>query len=49
MQKIVTGEEKAKLFLDNIYRIHGFPNDIVSDKGLSLNPIFAEDFLSYLV
>ena len=30
--KIVTGEEIAKLFLDNIYRIHGLLNDIVSDR-----------------
>ena len=27
--KLVTGEETTKLFLDNIYRIHGLPNDIV--------------------
>jgi hypothetical protein len=30
--KITTGEETAKLFLDNIYRIHGLPNDIDSDR-----------------
>jgi hypothetical protein len=29
--KTIIGEETAKLFLDNIYRIHGLPNDIVSD------------------
>jgi hypothetical protein len=29
--KTITGEETTKLFLDNIYRIHGLPNDIVSD------------------
>ena len=31
--KTITGEETAKLFLENIYRIHGLPNDIVSDRG----------------
>jgi hypothetical protein len=31
--KIITGEETAKSFLDNIYRIHKLPNDIVSDRG----------------
>ena len=29
--KTIIGEMTAKLFLDNIYRIHGLPNDIVSD------------------
>ena len=31
--KAISGEETAKLFLDNIYRYHGLPNDIVSDRG----------------
>ena len=31
--KTVTREETTKLFLDNIYCIHGFSNDIVSDRG----------------
>ena len=30
--KTVTKEETTKLLLDNIYRIHGLPNDIVLDK-----------------
>jgi transposase InsO family protein len=30
--KIITGKETTKLFLDNIYRIHGLPNDIVLDR-----------------
>jgi transposase InsO family protein len=32
--------ETAKLFLDNIYRIHGFPNDIVLDKGTQFTSNF---------
>jgi hypothetical protein len=31
--KTVIGEETTKLFLNNIYRIHRLPNDIVSDRG----------------
>jgi transposase InsO family protein len=31
--KTILGEETIKLFIDNIYRIHGLPNDIVSDRG----------------
>ena len=32
--KIVTEEETTKLFLDNIYYIHGLSNDIVLDMVL---------------
>ena len=31
--KTLTREETAKLFLENIYCIHGLPIDIVSDRG----------------
>ena len=31
--KTITGEETAKLFIDNIYKYHGFPEDIISDRG----------------
>ncbi len=31
--KSITGEQTAKLFLDNIVRLHGLPDDIVSDRG----------------
>jgi hypothetical protein len=47
--KIITGKETTKLFLDNIYRIHGLPNDIVSNWRTQLLLIFGEDFFSYLV
>jgi transposase InsO family protein len=30
--KTITGEETVKLFLNNIYHIHGLPNDIVLDR-----------------
>jgi hypothetical protein len=38
--KIITGEETTKLFLDNIYHIHGLPNDIVSDMGTQFTSNF---------
>ena len=31
-KKTITGEDTAKLFIDNIYRYHGFLDDIVSDR-----------------
>jgi hypothetical protein len=31
--KTVTCEETAQLFMDNIYKYHGLPNDIISDHG----------------
>jgi hypothetical protein len=31
--KTVTGEETMRLFMDNIYKYHGLPNDIISDRG----------------
>src|SRR4051794_19521962 len=32
-RKSISGEETAKLFLDNMYRYHGLPDDIISDRG----------------
>ena len=31
--KSIIGEEAARLFLENIYKYHGLPNDIISDQG----------------
>jgi hypothetical protein len=31
--KTVTSKEIAKLFMDNIYKYHGLPYDIISDRG----------------
>jgi transposase InsO family protein len=31
--KIVTGEEIARLLMDNIYKNHGLPDDIISNRG----------------
>ena len=32
-KKIITSEDTTKLFIDNIYRYHGLPDDIVFDRG----------------
>ena len=32
-KKTISGEDTAKLFIDNIYWYHGLPDDIVSDRG----------------
>jgi transposase InsO family protein len=31
--KTITGEEIARLFVDNVYRYRGLPDDIISDRG----------------
>jgi IS30 family transposase len=31
--KTITGEVTTRLFMDNIYKYHGLPNDIISDRG----------------
>ena len=31
--KIVTSEETAQLFINNVYKYHGLPEDIISDRG----------------
>ena len=31
--KIVTGEKTARLFMNNIYKYHELPNDIISNHG----------------
>jgi len=32
-KKTITSKETTRLFIDNIYRYHGLPDDIVSDCG----------------
>lgn len=46
--KAISGEESAKLFLDNIYRYHGLPNDIVSDRGPQFISKFWKSFFQLL-
>jgi hypothetical protein len=38
--KTEIGEETTKLFIDNVYRIHGLPNDIILDMGTQITANF---------
>ena len=46
--KTITGEAIAKLFFDNIYRIHGLPNNIVLDMGTQFTLNFWRGFFQLL-
>jgi hypothetical protein len=46
--KAVIGEETTKLFHDNIYRIHGLPNNIVSDTGTQFTSNFCRRLFQLL-
>ena len=46
--KTIIGEETTKLFLDNIYRIHRLPNDIVTDNGTQFTSNFWRGFFQLL-
>ena len=45
MHETDTAEEVANLFLENIFRLHGFPQDIVSDRG----SVFTSRFWQHLM
>jgi hypothetical protein len=45
---IIIGKETAKLVLDNIYYIHGLPNNIVLDMGTYFTTNFWRGFFSLL-
>ena len=38
--KTITGKETAKLFISNIIKLHGFPEEIVSDRDTRFNSMF---------
>ncbi len=46
--KTVTGEETARLFVDNVYRFHGLPNDIISDRGTQFTSKFWQSLFKIL-
>jgi hypothetical protein len=46
--KTEIGKETTKLILDNIYHIHGLPNDIVLDKGTQFIFNFRRGFFQLL-
>lgn len=44
----VTGPEVARLFVDNIYKLHGMPRDIVSDRDTKFTAGFWSTFFKIL-
>jgi hypothetical protein len=46
--KMVIGEEIARFFMDNIYKYHGLPDDIISDCGSQFTPKFWQSLFKIL-
>ena len=46
--KTVTDEETARLFIDNVYKYHGFPDDIISDRGTQFTSKFWQSLFKIL-
>jgi hypothetical protein len=38
--KTIIGKETAQLFLENVYKYHGLPDDIISDRGMQFTSKF---------
>ena len=45
---VVTGEEMARLFINNIYKYHGLPDDIISDRGMQFMSKFWQSLFKIL-
>ena len=46
--KIVTSEEIARLFIDNVYKYHGLPDDIISNRGTQFTSKFWQSLFKIL-
>jgi transposase InsO family protein len=46
--KTVIGEETTRLFIDNIYKYHGLPNNIISNHGLQFTLKFWQSLFKIL-
>ena len=46
--KTVTSEEIIRLFMDNIYKYHGLPNDIIFDCGSQFTSKFSQSLFKIL-
>ena len=46
--KTVTGEETARLFIDNVYKYHGLPDDIISDRCTQFTSKFWQSLFKIL-
>jgi hypothetical protein len=43
--KTIMSEETARLYIDNIYKYHGFPDNIILNRG----PKFTSKFLAIII
>jgi transposase InsO family protein len=46
--KTITGKEMARLFLENVYKYHGLPDDIISDHGMQFTSKFWQSLFKIL-
>ena len=46
--KIVTSEETARLFIDNVFKYHGLPDDIIFDRGTQFTSKFWQSLFKIL-
>ena len=46
--KIVTGEETARLFIDSVYKYHGLLDDIICDRGTQFTSKFWQSLFKIL-
>lgn len=48
LHKLPSAKETAETMMDHIFRIHGFPTDIVSDRGPQFVSAFWKEFCQLL-
>ncbi len=46
--KTITGKETTRLFLENVYKYHGLPNNIISDRGTQFTSKFWQSLFKIL-
>jgi transposase InsO family protein len=46
--KTITSEETTRLFMDNIYKYHGLPDDIISDRASQFTSKFWQSLFKIL-
>ncbi len=46
--KTITGKETTRLFLENVYKYHGLPDDIISDHGTQFTSKFWQSLFKIL-
>jgi hypothetical protein len=46
--KTITSKETTQLFLENVYKYHGLPDDIISDRGTQITSKFWQSMFKIL-